>query len=298
MAITIDEAFVQTFEDSIRHVSQQGESRLENYVTTVMAQSEKHNWEIMGAAAARDKTSARMVSPAGGNGSGAVASTDQLAYSRRVSLAATKDAGEVVETKDIVQMLIDPKAASAHALGMAMKRGKDDVIITAATADALNGDATTTAFTAGQTVGGATTVIALDTILETQELFLSNEVEPDEKKVWVMGPTQQRKLLSLAEVNSVDYQVGKALATGVLPNFLGFDFVLSNRLNVPVAGQIDNLVFTPRGIGLHIADDISAKVGERTDMSFAYQLYTEMTLGAVRVEDAHVVKVHLKDAIA
>jgi len=298
MAITIDEVYIQTFESNIRHLAQQGDARLRPYVSEVSKQSEKHNWERLAAGAARQKTAARMVSPAGGSGSGAVDATDGLAYSRRVSVAETWDAGEVIEVEDPIQMLVDPKSAATQNLAMAMKRAFDDLIIDAALADALNGDGTTTAFGAGQTVGGATTVISLDTILEVQELFTSNDVDPDERKVMVIGPTQQRKLMQLLEVTSADFQSVKALATGKLPNFMGFDWVVSNRLNVPTAGQIDCLAFTAKGIGLHVASDISAKVGERTDMSFATQLYTHMTIGAVRTEDEHVVRVHLKDALS
>lgn len=297
MAITIDSAYIETFEANVRHLAQQGTTKLRPYVTEVHNQSESHNWDRLAPSAPRQKTSARMVSPAGGSGSGAVGSTDGLTWDRRKSLVATWDTGEIVEVEDPVQMLIDPKSAITMNLGMNMRRAVDDVIIASALADATDGTGGAVTFPAGQKLGDGTGVISIDTILEVQELFNKNDVDPDEAKVFVIGPTQQRKLMQLLEVTSADFQSVKALSTGKLPNFMGFDWVVSNRLNEPVAGQIDCLAFSRKGIGLHVAKDITAKVGERTDMSFAWQCYCHMTMGATRVEDEHVVQVHLKDDI-
>ena len=114
----------------------------------------------------------------------------------------------------------------------------------------------------------------------------------------VIGPTQQRKLLQTPEIISADYQSVKALATGMLPNFMGFDWVVSNRLLAPAAGQIDCLAFTKRGIGLQVNKDISAQVAQDPSLSFAWRIYTMMTMGAVRVMDEEVVAVRLRDAIS
>jgi hypothetical protein len=297
MAITIDQAYIDTFESNVRHLAQQGETLLRNHVTTVFNESEAHNWDRLAPSQARQKTSARMVSPAGGDGSGAVGATDGLTWDRRKTVIASYDAGEVIEQEDPVQMLIDPQSAVTSNLAMAMKRQVDDIIIAAALADATDGTGGAVTFPAGQKIGDGTGVISLDTILEVQEKFVSNDVDPDEPKVMVIGPVQQRKLMQLLEVTSSDFQSMKALSTGKLPNFMGFTWIVSNRLNVPVAGQLDCLSFSPKGLGLHVAKDISAKVGERTDMSFAWQLYCHFSMAATRVEDEHVVHLHLKDAL-
>lgn len=297
MAITIDDAYIQTFESNVRHLAQQTVTRLRPHVTEVNNQSEKHNWDRLAASAARQKSSARMVSPAGGSGSGAVGATDGLAWTRRVDTVATWDTGEVVELEDPIQMLIDPNAAVTKNLAMNMKRAMDDIIITAATGNATDGAGSAVTFPAGQKIGDGTGVITLDTVLAVHELFYKNDVDPDLPKVFVIGPTQQRKLLQLMEVTSGDYQNAKALASGMLPSWMGFTWVVSTRLLAPSAGEISCLAFSPRALGLHIAADITAKVGERTDMSFAWQFYCKFTAGCVRVEDEHIVHLHLKDAL-
>ena len=298
MAITIDNAYIETFEANVRHLAQQGTTKLRAHITETGRQSEKHNWDRLAASAARQKTAARMASPVGGDQASAIGGTDGLAWSRRVSIAETWDTGEIVEVEDPVQMLIDPNAAVTQNLGMNMRRAVDDIIIAASIADATIGDGSTVAFPAGQTIGDGTSVITIDTVLEVQEKFYSNDVDPDESKVFVIGPTQQRKLMQLMEVTSGDYQNQKALATGVLPNWMGFTWIVSNRLLADVAGtDLKCLAFSKKAIGMHVAQDIKAKIGERTDMSFAWQFYCHMTMGAVRVEDEHICLVHLKDAL-
>lgn len=287
MAITISNVYIQTFERIVRHLAQQSDTKLRQFVTEVATNGEKHNWERVGATDPTKKTSARTPTPIA-----------DLAWSRRVSLAQTFHAGETYEPEDIVQMLVDPNSNIAQALASGMRRKVDDIIIAAATGSALNGNGATSAFPAGQIVGNGTGVITLDTILQTQEKFAKNDVDPDERKVMVIGPTQQRKLLQTPEIISADYQSVKALATGMLPNFMGFDWVVSNRLLAPAAGQIDCLAFTKRSIGLQVNKDISAQVAQDPSLSFAWRIYTMMTMGAVRVMDEEVVAVRLKDAIS
>lgn len=287
MAITIDNVYVQTFERNLRHLAQQGDTRLRRFVTEVSSTGEKHNFERLGEASSSIKTTARTATP-----------TSDLEWSRRVALAATYHTGETVEQEDIVQMLVDPNSNVSMSLAMAMKRRVDDVIIAAANGTALDGAGTANAFPTSQIIGNGSAVITLDTIYEVQEKFMKNDIDPDEQITMVIGPTQQRQLLKYMEVTSGDYQNSKALATGYLPNYMGFNWVVSNRLQLPAAGQIDCLAMTKRGVGLMVNRDITTRVAEDPTLSFAWRLYAFMTMGAVRVEDEHVVRIRLSDTVA
>ena len=298
MPITIPAAYIETFESNVRQLAQQKISRLRNSVTEVNRQSEKHNWDRLAASSAREKTSARMVSPAGGDGSGAVGSDDGLEWTRRNTVIRVYDTGEVIEPEDIVQMLIDPKNASTENLVMNMSRQVDDIIIDAAIGLAADGSGGTVAFPVAQEVGDYSAEISLDFILEVDEKFYENDVDPDEPRFFVIGPKQRRKLLQLIEVTSSDFQARQALATGYLPDFMGFNWIVSNRLNVPSADQIDCLAFTRKALGLHVAGDISSRVAERPDMSFAWQCYLMLQMDCVRVEDEHIVNAKLADTVS
>lgn len=287
MAITIDKVYIQTFERNVRHLAQQADTRLRRFVTEKATDGQKHNWERLGSGEASLKAAARTATP-----------TSDLPWSRRVSLAQTYHMGETVEQEDVVQMLVDPNSNVSAAIANGMKRKIDDILIAAATGTALNGDGSTSTFPAGQVVGDGTAVISIDNILEVQEKFYKNDIDPDESKVMIISPTVQRKLMSLMEVTSGDYQNSKALATGMLPNWMGFDWVVSNRLLVPAAGQISCLAFTKRALGFQVNRDITAKVAEDPSLSFAWRIYAMMTMGAVRTEDEHIVHLKVKNAIA
>lgn len=296
MAITIDKVYVDTFERNVRHLAQQSVTRLRAYVTERSAQSESHAWERVGAVESSEKTTARTATP-----------EVDTPWSRRLSIPKTYHVGDTVEPEDVVQMLIEPKSNIAMAHAMAMRRRYDDIIITAANGDALDGDGATVVFPAGQMIDltnagvttGAAAEISIDSILQVQEKFYDNDIQMDDmqRAVMVIGPKQQRKLLNLMEVTSGDYQERKALASGYLPNWLGFDWVVSTRLQSPSAGVLDCLAFTPQGLGMQVNKDITAKVGEDPTISFAWRIYAMLTAGAVRVEDEHVVRLRLADTV-
>ena len=297
MPITIDSAYVETFERTVRHLAQQGDTRLRGAVTEVNEQSERHNWDRLAQSAAVQKTAARVATPVGGNAAGGAGSTDGLVWSRRQTLIQSWHTGEIFEAEDPVQMLIDPQSSIAMNLAMNMRRAVDDIIITAATGTALDGDGSPVTFPVGQVVGDGSGQITLDMVLEVKELFNVNDVDPDEQLCWVYGPKQERKLMQLMEVTSSDYQDGKALSSGRLPNWMGIKWIMSNRLLVPSADELSNLCFSRKAMGLHVAKDITARVAERTDLSFAWQVYCHMSMHAVRVEDEHIVHVHVADTI-
>lgn len=302
MAITIDRAFIQTYEDNVRHLAQQTDSRLRSTVMEKNRQSESHNWDRLAASDPRLKPNARAQSPAGGSGSGAIDTTDGLAWTRRKTLIQTWDWGEIVAPEEIAQMLIDPTSSVTVNGAMAMKRAVDDVIITNATGDALDGNGTPVVFPAGNQIGTGIAPLSLSDLLTIQEMFGENDVDPDEPRYLVINPAMQHALLLEEKLTSYDYQQVKALSTGYIDNCLGFHrIILSNRLLAGIgAGDTSRLAlaYTEKALGLHVAQDITAKVAERPDMSFEIQVYLHMSMDAVRVEDARIFAIDALNAAA
>ena len=289
MANSISNVYIETFENNVRHLAQQSIARLRPYVTERGTNGEKHNWERLQAGTAALKTGVRQATP-----------FQDLPWSRRVSIAQTFDAGETTEQEDPVQMLVDPNSNIAYNLAMSMRRAVDDVLIEAAGGDALDGDGGTVPYDAGQVVGDGTTPISFDFITEVLEKFMANDIENDVPKVFIVGPTQVRKLLQLTENTSKDYVrtgLDQLSTTGMVPSWMGFTWIMSTRLNIPSGGELDCLAFTRRAIGLQFNKDITARIAEDPSISFAWRIYTHMTLGAVRVEDEHIVKLHVADTV-
>jgi len=285
MTITIDQLQIETFEDNVRFLAQQKPSRLFSKVMVKQTNGAAHNWERVGPTDFSEKTSARQATP-----------ENDTPWSRRVSQAKTFDNGDTVEQEDIVQMLIDPLSTLTQNLAMGSNRNKDDVIIAAATGTALDGDGNTNVFPASQEVGDYTAAISLDLINEMDEIFYKNDIDADEPKCVIISPFQRRTLLGLLEVTSGDFQGDSmALRNGYLPNFLGYDWIVSTRLLNPLAGDVDCLAFTQKAIGLQMNRDISTRVAEDPSTSFMWRVYGFQTLGAVRVEDEHIVRLKLAD---
>jgi hypothetical protein len=289
VANTIDAVYVDTFEQNLRQVAQQEVTKLLPWCVVRGEESENHNWEKLGASDAAIKTTRLQATP--------VADT---VWSRRVSVSQTWDNGESTEQEDPVQMIVDPNSNLVMSLGYSMRRARDDVIITAATAAALEGDGSTTAFTAGQTVGDYTTAIDFDAITNVQEIFMDNDIDPSVPKVAVVGPTQIRKLMQLTENTSSDYVRAQQLQQyGIAPGWLGFDWISSTRLLHPTdpGTDIDCLFFTRRAIGMNIPKDITARVAEDPSISFAWRIYCFAVMGAVRVEDKQIVRGAFADTL-
>ena len=290
MATTQPNIYIQTFESNVRHLAQQEVTRLEPYVQTRSAGSEQHNWERLGKSDAVLKTGRLVATPEA-----------DTPWDRRVSVAATWHNADSTEQEDPSQMLVDPNSNLARSLAYSMRRAKDDIIIAAATGNALDGTGAPVAFPATQQVGDGTTSISFDAITAIQEKFMQNDIDPSVPKVAVVGPTQIRKLMQLTEQTSSDYVQAQALQTlnqaGIVPNWMGFTWVASTRLLAPSAGEISCLFFTDRAIGMHVPKDISARIAEDPSMSFAWRIYCNLVAGAVRVEDEHIVEGWFLDAI-
>ena len=216
---------------------------------------------------------------------------------RRVSLA-TYEWGDLVDDSDKVRALIDPTSTYARAAAAAMNRSIDDVIITAMNASADTGVAggTSTALPSGQKTATSdqSDGLTIAKLRSAKYILDNNDVDPSLKRFLVCGPKQIQDLLATTEVTSSDYNVIKALATGTVDSFLGFNFIMSTRLNKDATYTTDRLVFafTEDAIKLAIGKDVSAKISERADKSYSTQVYYSMDLGATRMQEEKVVQIH------
>ena len=290
---TVPLVYVETYESTVRFLAQQKPSRLRPWVMEKAVQSNGHNWERLGTAEATAK------SPVGGpTGRNVATPEDNYPFSRRRSTPGTWHTGDTTEQEDIVQVLIDPNSNIAQAQAYAMNRAIDDEILDAATRDADDGNGATVAFPAGQVVGDGTTAITYDLVTQVTELFMNNDIDPDERKVMVISPAQARKLLQLTEATSGDYNAVRPLtATGYIESWMGYTWLVSTRLNAPSAGEVDCLCMTRKALGLQMNRDASVEVAKDPTISFAWRIYCAATYGAVRVEDEHIARIHLSETI-
>ena len=112
------------------------------------------------------------------------------------------------------------------------------------------------------------------------------------------GQIQQSEisdLLNITEVTSSDFNTVKALANGEINSFLGFNFIVSNRLSKSSTTR-SCIAYAQDGIALGVGKDVNARIDERSDKSYATQVYYCMSIGATRMEEAKVVEVQCTEA--
>ena len=209
---------------------------------------------------------------------------------------------DLVDDVDKVRMLVDPTSSYARAAAAAMNRAMDDVISTAFNASANTGVAGGTSTALPSTQKFATTDqsdgLTIAKLLSAKKILDNNDVDASIKRYIVCGPQQISDLLGTTQVTSSDFATVKALAEGSVNSFLGFEFIMSTRLNKDATHTSDRLVFayTEDAVKLGIGKDISAKISERADKSYSTQVYYCMSLGAVRMEEKKVVQIPCHEA--
>ena len=287
MSSQITTAFVQQYSANVQMLSQQMGSLLRDKVRQESVVGKNAFFDQVGSVTAQLKQSRHSDTP----------QIDTPHSRRRVSLADYEFA-DLIDQQDKVRLLIDPTSSYAQAAAYAMGRAMDDVIISAATGTAFTGETgsgTETAQTAIAANVGSTTGLNIDKLLKAKEKFDLASVDPSIQRYIVVGPEQMSNLLGTTQVTSSDFNSVKALVQGEVDTFLGFKFITSNRL-AKAGNDRTCIAFAQDGITLAVGKDVSARIDERADKSYATQVYYCMSIGATRMEKEKVIGITCTEA--
>lgn len=280
----ITEAMVKQFGANVEFLVQQKGSRLRSAVrveTGVVG--EDAFFEQLAETAAVKKTTRNSDTP--------LVKSDHRR--RRVSMFDFEWA-DLVDKQDKLKLIIDPENAYAINAAWALGRAIDDEIITAFNASASTGKtgSTSTPLPASQQVLPAATGLTVDKLRQTKEILDSADVDPDEPRFIVVSPAQMTDLLETTEVTSSDFNTVRALVQGQLNTFLGFQFIVSNRLpaNSTANGRLC-FAWAMNGMLLAIAQDMQTRIEQRADKSFANQVYLSLGIGVTRMQEEKVVEI-------
>lgn len=282
MSVQIDTAFVNQFSSNVQMLSQQMGSLLRSAVDVETVNGEKAFFDQVGSAAAVLRTSRHADTP--------IVDTP---HSRRQVTLSDYEYGDLVDDQDKVRLLIDPTSSYARAAAAAMGRAMDDVIISAFYGDAKTGKdgSTTTAFPSANQIAAASGGLTIAKLVEAKQKLDEESVDASIPRFIVCSPKQISDLLNNTTVTSADYNTVRALATGAINEFVGFRFIVSNRL--PVDGSSDRRVFAwaQDGMKLAIGKEPTSRIDERADKSYATQVYYCQSIGATRMEEAKVIEI-------
>jgi hypothetical protein len=283
MSSQITTAFAQQYASNVQLLSQQKGSLLRSAVDVESVVGSKNAFfDQVGVATAVKRTTRHADTP----------QIDTPHARRRVSLVDYEYA-DLIDNQDKVRMLIDPASSYAQAAAFAIGRAIDTEIIDAATGTAFTGEtgSTSTALPSSQKItesgSGGLTIAKLR---NAKEILDSADVDPSIPRYLVLGPKQVSDLLGTTEVTSSDFNTIKALASGEINSFLGFNFIVSNRLN-KVSTKRTVLAFAMDGIKLGMGEDLVTRIDERADKGYATQVYVCASIGATRMEEEKVVSI-------
>jgi len=287
-------ASVQQYKANVELLMQQKVALIAPYVTIDGYQGKAASHvEQFGSATAQKKTSRNSDTP-----------NLNVSQDKRWVFPIDYEWGTLVDKQDILRMIIDPKSPLAQAGAAAMNRAKDDEILVAFFGTNFTGENGTTAETfdtatyqVAVNVGGTASSINVAKLQNAMRMFITaNKGELMEPLYAAIGAYEHDALLKEVQVNNLDYGGSAVLVDGKVKRFMGFDFVISERLSISNGNR---LIPAWRKSGMHLGmwQDIMTKVDERPDKSYAWQVYHCGTFGATRLEAGKIVQILCDDQI-
>lgn len=201
---------------------------------------------------------------------------------------------DLIDRQDGLRVLQNPTNSYVRNATYAARRNTDDVILKAAKADVVevdeDGAETTVALPSDQKIVASSAGMTLNKMIEVQEKLFTSDVDEGMETVFAIGPKQNTDMLKIAEIKSIDYNGGKPLTEGQVTTFMGFTFIMTNRLEKSGSDRLC-LAWRKEGIGFSLGEELFVDVGPRRDKGMATQVYLAQTMGGVRIEDELVVQV-------
>lgn len=285
------------FESQWRRLAQQVDSRLSGAVSVTTGCTGEVNY--------RDQIKPIEVSSLGTPSQNRIAATaiSEIETQKRANYPEKFQAVKHFDEFDEVWLAEQSKPTSQTFLEFkaGFNRKMDDLIIAAATGTSKTGNngAVDTDLPTSQVVsvdtGGTGSGMNLDKILNAKQLMEENEVfgqdiDGDEAYL-VLNAKALRALYDEAKITSSDYAGElQALYNGEIDQFLGFNFIRTERL--AVASNIRTcFAFVKSGIALDIWQNPKFKLSERNDFNDAAQLRGTAAAGATRLEEVKVVEI-------
>ena len=286
---TVSNAFVTQFADDVIHAAQQKISKLANSVRTVRnvtGSTYKFNTLSKGGyiknkSRFEDSTVMSDSSKSlGGSGAyvGGVAS--------HATVTATLNnyvAGEYVDDFDQLKTNFDFRQTYAESIGGALARAYDTEIVTVL--DAASPSTTVT----------ASSGLTKAKFLEIAEGLNSNDVDTADRYIVISPPALTDLLADTGVTTAADGAISNtALATGFIPNFLGFNLIVSNLLNEASTGVRKCYAFQKNAVGLAVGKDVTAMINY-VPQKVSHLVAGEFSAGAAVIDTTGVALINLTE---
>lgn len=306
MSYTVNTAFVQQYSTNVMMLLQQQGSKLRNSVT-------EHAFTGKAATVVEQFGQVSPVRNQSRHSDTPIISTPS---DRRWVYPNDYDWADLIDSQDKLRMLIDPSSSYAMAGVWAMGRAIDDEIISGILNSNNTGENGTTstgllsAYNSGAqlvagNVGASSNVgLNIAKLRRAKRILMTNLVDVDNDQLFVIISARQHDdLLNEAQAVSLDYNSKPVLVDGRITSFMGFNFILSERIpgsasfntaiNPSVTGYTTGTTwlcpfYAKSGLALGKWNDIATSIDRRPDKRNSYQVYVTGTFGATRLEEGRV----------
>lgn len=284
MPETIDQIFVNQYQNTMRILCQQADHRLAGTtIPPVKQDGEYLYWERLGATEAIELATRHADTP-----------NIEPDHSRRRSSAQPYVWATLLDRADAKRMLVDPKGPYQQVAKNAMNRRKDRIILAALGGTAYAGKTGTTSVSlpSGQKIAHGSTGMTIGKLLAAKQLLDEYEAP---KKRWFVCPAESIiDLLNTTEVTSADFNTIRALVKGELDTFLGFKFIQTELVYLENGSSTTTwycYAYAEGAVGMGVIGEPEVRLTEESTKNFSWQPWINMDMGATRVEDEMVVEV-------
>jgi Phage capsid protein len=217
------------------------------------------------------------------------------------------EAADLIDQQDKLRTIDQVDNPYVEVGRLAVARAVDDEILLATFGTAQTGKngATSTAFPGSQSVAAnygaaANTGLTVAKIRKVRQLLMSAGADYMNDPIFAAITTLDHdSMLAETQIINSDYFGGMpAVADGIVSKFLGINFIIVEftdtvySAQATMGGGTRQVPFWLKsGMQLGIWGDLSARIDERPDKSYATQWYTKVTCGSTRLQEKKVVQV-------
>ena len=305
--LTIDQFYETQFGQNWQHLVQQGEGRIHDMVRQETVKGKRKLLNFIG------KSKARLITTRNGK---TIPSNTPMAK-RKLALRPYDEVYLEDEwDKDLLGDISSPRSSVVESHSMAFKRLFDETVIQASIGTAYIGEdgeipvdlpdtqKVPVNYTHGNPQGsGNPTGLTLAKIIRAKSILGKNEVygqsksKNGEKLVWICSQQQLDDLLiNVDEVANSRYADVKALVSGEVNHFMGFEFIRTELCPHDTATDIrTNIAMVTSGVAFS-KNGLATKFSVRDDLNESLQVRTKARCGAVRTEEEKVVAIYCDES--
>jgi len=221
---------------------------------------------------------------------------DDTSFSRRLCTITNFDKSVLIHDIEKVKMVVDPTNDIVRKLKAVHARNYDEIVINSLLGTAYTGKTGTTpvTFDSNNVIAHGSAAMTLEKFNQALRIMEENDIDTDSEDVFcILSPRAKEDLLAITNFISTDFVLTPTLAGRMLPTYRGVKFVTSNRIPDATAGSVYRAIMCT-GSALKIAKygEPMIDISQRKDKkNFPYQLYTQSSLGAVRMEENLVIDI-------